>query len=144
MYLDTIEAFSLSFLVRPPPPPPPLPCPPVIHACSFVATSPEKNQLTMLIPRVSSSLPPPPLHPLAKTEYGEAGWTSGENDEPADDHATVTVPVSESSMSDAVQSNVLQKAFLFGLILAAVALYLRFATPWRQGRQGQGYQKVMA
>lgn len=85
--------------------------------------------------------PPSP----APAQYGSAGWAKGQSEEGEkavpipDDGAATRIPAADSSEG----WSVFRKAFFFGVIVAAVAIYLRYSRK-KLEREDVGYEKNLA
>jgi hypothetical protein len=83
--------------------------------------------------------------PSSPAQYGSAGWAKGQSEEEEkaipipDDNATPKVPAADYSEG----WSVFRKAFFFGVIVTAVAVYLRYSRK-KLEREDVGYEKNLA
>lgn len=86
--------------------------------------------------------PPSP----APVKYGSAGWAKGQSEEgekavPIPDDGAAATKISAADSSEGW--SVVRKAFFFGVIVAAVAVYLRYSRK-KLEREDVGYEKNLA
>lgn len=111
----------------------------IVEKIEKVETAPGDKPIKTVKIAKSGELEVPP-----EAQYGSAQWQAGQADEYDDDDKTIPMyPDQPVEYHSSESWSVFKKAFLFGVIVAGVAIYLHLSRR-RMAREDVGYEKTIA